>query len=110
VSNDASQVSALNLANRAMIAFARPTAPEDQWWSDLSPMLSDTARSAYTGTDPASVPASNVTGRGELLPSESGYLATARVPTDAGVYTILLSRDGQNAPWAVERLTPPASN
>jgi hypothetical protein len=108
VSDAASDAAAVDLAANAMAAFARPQVSAQQWWSDLSPLLSDAARLAYTGTDPANVPVRAVTGQAALLPSATGYLATAEVPTDAGTWTLLLTRPGQNAPWTVERFTPPA--
>jgi hypothetical protein len=108
VNDAASGASALALATKAMTAFARPQVPAQVWWYDLWPLLSDTARAAYTGTNPANIPAHAVTGRGTLLPTTTGYLVSVRLPTDVGSWTVLLKRPGQNAPWAVERFTPPA--
>jgi hypothetical protein len=108
VNDAASSASALDLATKAMTAFARPQVPAQRWWRELWPLLSDTARAAYTGTDPANVPAHGVTGAGTLLPTTTGYLVSVRLPTDVGSWTVLLKRPGQNAPWAVERFTPPA--
>jgi hypothetical protein len=108
VTDAASDGAALALATKAMTAFARPQVPAPQWWADLSPLLSNPARRAYADTDPANVAAHEVTGDATLAPSASGYLATAEVPTDVGVWTLLLTRPGQNAPWTVERFTPPA--
>jgi hypothetical protein len=104
----ASDAAALALATKAMTAFARPQVPAPQWWADLLPFLSNPARRAYADTDPANVSAHGVTGPATLAAPVSGYLATAQVPTDVGVWTLLLSRPGQNAPWNVERFTPPA--
>ncbi|WP_298461189.1 hypothetical protein [uncultured Cellulomonas sp.] len=102
-----SDAAAVEVATAAMTAFARRELPEADWWAGLSPHLSNAARDAYSATDPANVPASAVTGAAAVLPSESGYLATIAVPTDAGVYEVLLSRPGQFAPWAVEQMLPP---
>lgn len=108
-SNDsASDAAALALATEAMTAFARPQLTAQQWWADLSPLLSNPARLAYADTDPANVSAHSVTGAATLAPSTSGYLANVEVPTDVGTWTLLLTRPGQNAPWTVERFTPPA--
>ena len=37
----------------------------------------------------------------------SAYIAGVEVPTDAGVYTVILSRVDGASPWLVERFTPP---
>lgn len=103
VPDTASDEAAVTLAVAATTAFARPDLTAPAWWAQLSPMLSNNARRAYQGTDPANVPVREVTGPGKLAPAVSGYLATVAVPTDAGTFTVLLSRPGQNAPWAVER-------
>ena len=106
-----SSAAAVDLAQRAMTAFARPTVGVDTWFNDLAPLLTPEARSAYYGTDPAEVPAHAVTGpaRAETSPSaySSAYLAHVTVPTDAGDYRVLLSREGGDAGWLVETLTPP---
>lgn len=102
-----SNAAALEVGSQAMAAFVRRELTEEQWWANLAPHLSDAAREAYTGTDPANVPASAVTGVGTVLPSSSGYLATVAVPTDVGVYEVLVSRAGQYAPWSVEQIIPP---
>ena len=101
-----SQQSALDTATAAVTAFARPDVSAEQWWAELAPMLTPTAAEAYAGTDPAEVPARAVTGPAVLGPSPTSYLATVVVPTDAGEYAVLLSREGAGAPWLVERITP----
>lgn len=98
---------AVQAATTAMTAFARPQVDPARWWADLAPLLSPAGAVAYTGTDPAEVPARAVTGPAELVDQRSPYLAGVQVPTDTGPYLVLLSRDGGGAPWLVERLTPP---
>ena len=105
----ASQQSAQDTATRALTAFARPGLDETTWWADLAPLLSTTAATAYAGTDPAAVPAQVVTGPAVLFDQTSVYLAGVDVPTDAGTYRVLLSREDAGTPWLVERLTPPAT-
>jgi hypothetical protein len=104
-----SQQAALDAAEAAMTAFARPDLAAEDWWAALSPLLSPTAAVAYEATDPALVPASAVTGAPLPTPAVSAYLSTVRVPTDAGDYAVLLVREGAGAPWLVERITPVAS-
>ncbi|MGY1634285.1 hypothetical protein ACI784_21510 [Geodermatophilus sp. SYSU D01186] len=104
--DDASRSAALDAASAAVTAFARPTLDPAQWWAELQPLLSPAAATAYEGTDPAAVPASAVTGPPQPTPAVSAYLSTVLVPTDAGEYAVLLVREGDGAPWLVERITP----
>ncbi|MGY1638774.1 hypothetical protein ACI78V_19170 [Geodermatophilus sp. SYSU D00742] len=106
VDDDVSRTAALDAATTALTAFARPTVDPARWWTELQPLLSPAAAAAYEGTDPAAVPASAVTGPPRATPAVSGYLATVLVPTDAGEYAVLLVREGDGAPWLVERITP----
>ncbi len=93
-----------------MVAFARPDLDAEQWWAELSPLLSPAATVAYEGTDPQMVPPRAVTGPPRSAQSPSPYLATVIVPTDAGEYAVLLVREGGGAPWLVERITPTAAD
>ncbi|GAB4082769.1 hypothetical protein GCU67_20305 [Modestobacter muralis] len=103
----ASSVAAVDLAQRAMTAFARPTLGADPWFTELAPLLTPATRSAYTGTDPAEVPARAVTGGGRLEESTSAFLAYVVIPTDVGDYRLLLSRESGTADWLVETITAP---
>lgn len=104
----AAQTAATDAAQTAMTAFARPTLDYDTWWSDLSPLLTQQAQQDYSYVDPANVPASIVTGPGVLVDETSAYVALVEVPTDAGTYTLVLTRDSAAAPWLTSRFTPPA--
>lgn len=104
-----STAAAVRAAEQTMRAFARPAAAEADWWRTLAPLLSLSAAAAYQDTDPREVPARRVTGPARLVATPSVYLAEAQVPTDAGVYTVLLVRDGAGAPWLAERITPPTT-
>jgi hypothetical protein len=100
-----SQDAALALASEAVTAFARPEVSPDQWWAELSPLLSPAALVAYSGTDPVEVPAREVIGPARTGVSPSAFLSTVFVPTDAGEYAVLMVREGSGAPWLVERIT-----
>ena len=64
--------------------------------------LSAAAQTAYAGTDPGVIPARRITGPATVTPASLPALARVAVPTDAGIYLVLLSRTpGQ--PWVVER-------
>jgi hypothetical protein len=53
------------------------------------------------------VPVSAVTGVGVLVDEASANVAVVEVPTNAGTYTLTLSRLYGDSPWAVERIMPP---
>ncbi|MGF1661008.1 MAG: hypothetical protein ACFCVG_00805 [Kineosporiaceae bacterium] len=94
-------------AASAMAAFTNSDIDPRTWWEELAAWLTPTAQVAYAGTDPSRVPASAVTGTPACSETASPYLASVEVPTDAGLYTVLLVRDGASTEWHVERLTPP---
>ena len=103
----AARDAATTTAREAMSAYARPDVDQATWWADLRPLLSDAAAAAYVTVDPARVPARDVTGDPALVDDTSPWLAGVAVPTDAGTYRMLLSRDTADAPWRVERFAPP---
>jgi hypothetical protein len=105
--DESSAAAAVDLAEQAMAAFARPTVDASTWFNELAPLLTSDSRSTYYGTDPAEVPARAVTGPGRADESPSAYLAYVTVPTDVGDYLVLLSREGGDTGWLVESLTPP---
>ena len=101
---------AVKVAQDAMADFARPGVDEKQWAYDLARWLTPQATADYSSVDPANIPASSVTGPATLTVDEAnGYGAAAAVPTNAGTYTLQLLRMGKDAPWKVNRLTPPSS-
>jgi hypothetical protein len=108
--DQASKDQAVDVAQKAMADFARPTAGDQQWANDLARWLTPQATADYSAVDPSNIPASRVTGPATLTVDEAnGYGVTATVPTNAGTYTLQLLRSGKDAPWKVNRLTPPAS-
>ncbi|MFW0774711.1 hypothetical protein [Arthrobacter sp. D5-1] len=108
--DQASKDAAVETAQKAMTDFARPGVEDKQWANDLARWLTPQATADYSAVDPANVPATRVTGPATLTVDEAnGYGVMAAVPTDAGTYTLQLLRTGTEAPWKVNRLTPPAS-
>ena len=106
--DQASKDKAVQTAQNAMTDFARPAVQEKQWANDLARWLTPQATADYSAVDPANIPATRVTGTATLsLDDANGYGVTAAVPTNAGTYTIQLLRTGKDAPWKVNRLTPP---
>lgn len=103
----AARVSATAAATKVMRLFARRDVSADQWWNDLVPLLSATAAQAYRSTDPRNVPPTAVTGTGKITPSSTPLVARVAVPTNAGVYLVILSRSDASPTWLAERITPP---
>jgi hypothetical protein len=108
--DQASKDQAVDVAQKAMADFARPGTDPAQWANDLARWLTPQATADYSAVDPANIPASRVTGPATLNVDEAnGYGVMAAVPTDAGTYTVQLLRTGKEAPWKVNRFTPPSS-
>jgi hypothetical protein len=108
--DQASKDEAVDVAGKAMADFARPAVEDKQWANDLARWLTPQATADYSAVDPANIPANRVTGPATLSVDETnGYGATAAVPTNAGTYTVQLLRTAKDAPWKINRLTPPAS-
>lgn len=107
--DDASRKEAQRLAEDVMTAYARPDAPQEQWWAEFSAHLSAQAAYDYQWVDPTSISVTKVTGPATITAEPSVYLAELTVPTDAGTYGVLLSRTDGPSPWQVERITPPES-
>lgn len=105
--DERSRADAVAAAGTAMTAFARPSLPFDTWWAELEPLLTQQAQQDYAFVDPANVPATAVTGPGTLVDETSAYVATVEVPTDVGVYTLVLTRADAASPWLASRFTPP---
>jgi len=103
----ASRTAALDAATKAMTAFARPDLDYDTWWKAVEPLLTQQAAEDYAYVDPVNVPARQVTGTAQLVDETSAYIAGVEVPTNAGVYTVMLSRADGGSPWLVVRFSPP---
>jgi len=89
-----------------MRAFVAHDRGYDEWWADLSQYLGEDAKEAYAYTDPANVPASEVTGR-SLLSSVQVRTLTVLVPTNIGSYSVEFVREKDGGPWVIYRLRPP---
>ncbi len=101
-----SQEAAIDTAEKAVTAFARPDLSYDEWINGLYPYLTQTGAAAYEDTDPALVPVRQVTGAGTILPASTEVALIVQVPTDAGPYNVSLSRQSPDAPWLADRIRP----
>ncbi|GAA1865088.1 hypothetical protein [Myceligenerans crystallogenes] len=104
----ASRRTARDAAVAVMEAFAATDVPRDTWWRRLEPHLTQLAAQDYAWVDPANVPVGRVTGEPEIVEAGSGYVGRVEVPTDIGPYLVTVVREDADAPWLVDRLTPPA--
>lgn len=105
--DSSSRRAAVKAGEQAMALFARPSLDKDTWWDEISPLMTDTARDYYAYVEPSSIPASKVTGSGELVDDTSAYLAYVDVPTDAGTFSVIMNRADADSDWKIARYVFP---
>lgn len=101
-----SQNDAIAAATTVMTTFAQPELSAEAWWNAMLPLLSQQGAYAHEGTDPALIPVSAVTGPGEILEGSTEVSLIVRIPTDAGLYNITMTRPDSSSPWLAERIRP----
>jgi hypothetical protein len=94
----------------AVTDFVARTRSYGDWWGAFAPHLTPEARQAFEFTDPASIPATAVTDDGVLSAAPDGTSAAVLVGTDVGQYRVELVRQSVDAPWLVDRLSPPGAS
>lgn len=110
ITEDASaEAETVSLATSAVTAFCRPTLDYDTWIAELYPFLSQQAAVAYETVDPANVPCTTLTSPASVRDGDGAFTMRILVPTDAGEYSVYVHRTVEAAPWAVEQITPLAS-
>lgn len=100
---------AIQTCQTAMLLFARPDVPKDQWDSELAPLMTDDAWEIYSYTDPARVPVREVYDAKIGHVYADGRLIDCLVATEAGDYTVTVAREFRSSPWLVTGFTPPES-
>lgn len=106
--DDASRAGAIVQADAVMAAFAQPTLAYEEWWAQLSPLMSTEGQEKYSAVDPANIPVSQVLGTGSSVDEFTPYIARIAIPTDVGTYVVVLSREGADpTSWRGETITPP---
>ncbi|QOT19803.1 hypothetical protein [Paenarthrobacter sp. YJN-5] len=106
--DDASKTAALETATKAMTLYARPTVTDKVWIQELGQLLTPQAASDYQYVDPANIPATRITGTGQLkIDENNGFGCHVVFGTNAGNYDIQLLRTAADKPWQVNRFTPP---
>ncbi len=101
-----SSAAAIAAAEKVMTVFGQPDLDPDTWIRNLYPLLSQAGAAAYEGTDPDTVPVRRVTGPGTVLDGSTEVALVIQVPTDAGPYTVSLSRTSTSSPWLADRIRP----
>lgn len=104
--SDQAQQSAVSAAEKIVRTYAQPKLSPDAWAQQMTPLLSQSGAIAYEGQDPTTIPATKVTGAGKVLPGATNVALNVLVPTDAGDYTVALSRSGDSAPWLANEIRP----
>lgn len=99
----------LLIATDVVTAFCRPTLKYETWIAELYPFLSQQAAVAYETVDPANVPCRTLLGDATVRDGDGAFTMRILVPTDAGEYSVYVHRPTESIPWAVEQITPLAS-
>lgn len=107
VLDDAARASAIEHGTKVMTLFARRDVPATQWQADLASYLTPQAATAYQYVDPKNVPPTKITGTVTLTPASTPLVARVSVPTDAGVYLVIMSRSDDSPTWLADRIMPP---
>lgn len=102
----AAESSAITAADKVMTTYAQPRLSPEAWAQQMTPLLSQSGAIAYEGQDPTTIPATKITGHDKILPGATNVALTVQVPTDAGDYTVALSRSGDSAPWLADEIRP----
>ncbi|MBD8535652.1 hypothetical protein [Plantibacter sp. CFBP 13570] len=101
------RAAAVELATAVMAAFSRTDVDAQAWINGLYPLLTAKAASRAEGTNPALVPVHTITGPAVLNDRPTRIGAVAMVPTDAGIYTLLLVWDERAGVWLCDRIGAP---
>lgn len=100
------QETAVSTAAKIVRTYAQPNLTPAAWAQQMTPLLSQSGAIAYEGQDPTTIPARRVTGHGRVLAGATDVALTVQVPTDAGDYTVAMSRQGDTAPWLADEIRP----
>lgn len=100
------EAAAAQAAVRVVQTFGQPELTPEAWMEAMYPVLSTKGATAYLHTDPANIPVTAVVGEPTVLTGLTATYAIVDVPTDAGLYTVTLTRDAEDSPWLAERIRP----
>ena len=97
---------AIAAAELVVDLFARPSMEQKSWLNELMPHLSQTGAPLFATIKPSSITSTVRLGPGELMADASEYVVLVKVPTDAGVLAVSLSRSSTDSAWRVDRIRP----
>lgn len=100
----------LGAGERVWAAFSETGLSQDEWWQQLGPLLSDSARAVYVYDDPSNLPDMKLTGKIHLAakpPAEPRYTAEVVVPTSKGTFALDLERHTLKSHWLLYSITFP---
>lgn len=100
------EAAAAQTAVRVVQTFGQPDLAPEAWMEAMYPVLSTKGATAYLHTNPANIPVTAVVGEPTVLTGLTVTYAIVDVPTDAGPYTVTLTRDDEDRPWLAERIRP----
>jgi hypothetical protein len=98
----ASAASPLGAGQRAWAAFSARGLTQGDWWAQLRPQLSDSARAVYRYDDPRNIPTMKLTDSVQVAPkppAEPRYTAEVIVPTNKGDFRLDLERHKLRSRW-----------
>lgn len=87
-------------------AFLADTDDYDEWWSELSPLLSPGGTDMYDSVDPVNIPQTEPTGATGVIASQE-LEAVISVETDLGDFQVTVVRPSAESNWAGEHIQPP---
>lgn len=105
--DEAAKAEALERGVKVMTLFARRDVSAEQWLNDLVPYLTPQGAMDLRYVDPANVPPTEVTGPAELIPGAIPIYAEVSVPTNAGEYLVIMTRNDESPVWLAARILPP---
>ena len=105
--DEESREAAISAAETALRAYVRPDLSAEAWREGLTPLLDQKAAQDYSYLDPSRIVATEVTGAGTITDDTSAYVAFVDVPTNAGIYSVVVSRTDADAPWLTSRFVLP---
>jgi hypothetical protein len=104
---DPSRSEPAEVATSVLTTWSQPELGYDQWWQQVSPLLTPGAREAYQLTDPRLVPRLAPITVDEVVAGPSDNTATVYFETASGRFGVDLSRRAEDAPWKAQRLIFP---
>ena len=101
----------LGAGERVWAAFSERGLPHDEWWAQLRPLLSGSARAVYVYDDPRNIPSMKITDKLHLAPkapAEPRYTAEVIVPTSKGDFALDLERHTLKSKWLLYAIKFPS--